>query len=205
MKIILTGLLLSATFPLAAVAQETSDPTASSKALVAQAEAPKTQPAPGDEATSSESGEGLLDRAKKAVQDAGRNVGEAATATGRSAADYLSDNPDLGKQVLDFGKQVGVPGFETTADGGAQLTATRTDAGQLQVLAYGLPAEKDVNLGWLDGEEFRALQTLTADRNGQIDTTIETPSALASDQETTLAIETLDRRLRLASDPIKPL
>lgn len=202
---ILTGVLLSATFPLAAFAQATSGPAATSRTLVAQAEAPNTQPAPGDEATSSDSGEGLLDRAKKAVQDAGRNVGEAATATGRSAADYLSDNPDLGKQVLDFGKKVGVPGFETTADGGAQLTVTRTDAGQLQVLAYGLPAAKDVNLGWLDGEQFRAVQTLTADRNGRIDTTIETPSALARDQETTLAIETLDRRLRLASDPIKPL
>jgi hypothetical protein len=54
----------------------------------------------------------FLDKARAAVQDAGRQVGAAAQRAGRSVRDFLTDNPDLNRDVVDFGKQVGVPGFE---------------------------------------------------------------------------------------------
>ncbi|MCJ8518724.1 hypothetical protein ABID21_001610 [Pseudorhizobium tarimense] len=145
---------------------------------------------------------GWLDRAKQAVQDAGREIGEAATATGRSAAEYLSDNPDLNRQVLEFGQDLGVPGFGAAPASGARLDATLGSDGQLHIEAAGLPGNQEVHLGWLDQERFVALETLRTGDNGRIDTMVAMPADLTVNQQVTLAVETADRRLRLASDPI---
>ncbi len=176
---------------------------ASGGLLVSQAEELRNSPTAKDDTGASASEPALLDRAKKAVQDAERSIGDAATAAGRSAADYLSDNPDLNEQILDFGKRLGVPGFEKTPSAGAELTVTRDGVGRLRVTAYGVPAEQDVSLGWLEDDHFHTLQTLTADDNGRIDVTIDTPPAFTADQKVTFALRTLDQRLRLASDSIK--
>ncbi|HEV7433598.1 MAG TPA: hypothetical protein VGO22_01805 [Pseudorhizobium sp.] len=145
---------------------------------------------------------GWLDRAKQAVQDAGREIGEAATATGRSAAEYLSDNPDLNRQVLEFGQDLGVPGFDAAPASGARFDATLESDGQLHIEAAGLPGNQEVQLGWLDQERFVELETLRTGDNGRIDITVAMPADLEVSQQVTLAVETADRRLRLASDPI---
>lgn len=145
--------------------------------------------------------DGWLNRAKQAVQDAGREIGEAATATGRSAADYLADNPDLNQQVLEFGQDLGIPGFDAERASGARLDAVLAD-GRLQIEAVGLPRNQEVQLGWLEQERFVALETLSTGANGAVDTDIAMPAGLEPDQTVILAVETADRRLRLTSAPI---
>jgi hypothetical protein len=54
----------------------------------------------------------FLDRARNAVQEAGKDVQAAAKKAGRSVSDFLVDHPDLNRDIVDFGQQVGVPGFE---------------------------------------------------------------------------------------------
>ncbi|HEV7437963.1 MAG TPA: hypothetical protein VGO22_24360 [Pseudorhizobium sp.] len=178
------------------------------KMLLAQNDAPVARDEPGDsqavepaEPSDVDAG-GWLDRAKQAVQDAGREVGEAATATGRSAAEYLADNPDLNRQVLEFGKGLGVPGFDAAPAGGARLEATLASDGRLHIEAAGLPGSQDVQLGWLNQDRFVALETLRTGDDGRIDTAIEMPSNITLGDELTLAVETTDRRLRLTSDPV---
>lgn len=148
-----------------------------------------------------EDADGWLNRAKQAVQDAGREIGEAATATGRSAADYLADNPDLNQQVLEFGQDLGIPGFDAERASGARLDAVLAD-GRLQIEAVGLPRNQEVQLGWLEQERFVALETLSTGANGAINTDIAMPAGLETDQQVILAVETADRRLRLTSAPI---
>ncbi len=145
--------------------------------------------------------DGWLNRAKQAVQDAGREIGEAATATGRSAADYLADNPDLNQQVLEFGQDLGIPGFDAERASGARLDAVLAD-GRLQIEAVGLPRNQEIQLGWLEQERFVALETLSTGANGAINTDIAMPAGLEPDQQVILAVETADRRLRLTSAPI---
>lgn len=176
--------------------------------LLAQGATPDTERASTDGATVDPAeppdvdAEGWLDRAKRAVQDAGREIGDAAKATGRSAADYLADNPDLNRQVLEFGQDLGIPGFNAAPASGARLDATLASDGQLQIEAAGLPGNQEVQLGWFDQERFIALEKLRTSGSGRIDTTVKMPADLDVDGQVTLAVETADRRLRLASDPI---
>lgn len=51
-----------------------------------------------------------LNRARDAVRAAGEEVGNAAEDVGRAVTDYLSDNPDLSRDFLDFGERMGLPG-----------------------------------------------------------------------------------------------
>src|SRR3954452_18081614 len=55
--------------------------------------------------------DGFLDRARETVQQAGKDVQAAAQQAGRSVRDFLTDHPELNRDILDFGEEVGVPGF----------------------------------------------------------------------------------------------
>ncbi|MBA4785133.1 MAG: hypothetical protein H2046_05115 [Rhizobiales bacterium] len=154
-------------------------------------------------AEDAEGGDGWLDRARRAVGEAGREIGEAATATGRSASEYLSDNPDLNREVIEFGQNLGVPGFEASPARGSVLDVTATTDGELQIVAAGLPGSQEVRLGWLEDGRFVELQRLSSDDNGRVEMAIAIPAALPDNEEVRLAIETTDQRLRLASDLVK--
>src|SRR5207253_9603952 len=52
--------------------------------------------------------DGFLDRARNAVQEAGKDVQTAAKKAGRSMRDFLTDHPDLNRDIVVFGEQVGV-------------------------------------------------------------------------------------------------
>ncbi|MDY6961487.1 MAG: hypothetical protein SV862_06275 [Pseudomonadota bacterium] len=173
--------------------------------LVAQNEAAPDAAAqePAVPAEDAEGGDGWLDRARRAVGEAGREIGEAATATGRSASEYLSDNPDLNREVIEFGQNLGVPGFEASPARGSVLDVTATTDGELQIVAAGLPGSQEVRLGWLEDGRFVELQRLSSDDNGRVETAIAIPAALPDNEEVRLAIETTDQRLRLASDLVK--
>ncbi|MEC9462539.1 MAG: hypothetical protein VX601_05140, partial [Pseudomonadota bacterium] len=104
-------------------------------------------------------------------------------------------------QVLEFGQDLGIPGFEAERASGARLDAELT-GGRLQIEAVGLPPNQEVQLGWLEQERFVALETLSTGANGAVDTELAMPAGLEPGQQVVLAVETADRRLRLTSAPI---
>lgn len=146
--------------------------------------------------------EGWLGRAREAVVGAGRELNDAATAAGRSVSDYLKDQPDLNREVLSFGEKVGLPGFESGPSTGPSLNVMAEDAGQIDIAASGLPGDKEVTIGWLDDGTLKPIETLRTDERGRLEAKIERPAAIPSGSEVMFVLETTDRRLRLASDPI---
>jgi Protein of unknown function (DUF5818) len=90
----------------------------------------------------------LLERARGAVQDAAQSIEQAAKNAGRSVKDFLGDHPDLNRDLIDFGKRVGVPGFAdeapkppvavsvtgTLSKEGVECPALRGDDGKLYTL-----------------------------------------------------------------------
>ena len=143
-----------------------------------------------------------LERARQSVVDAGERIGDAATAAGRSASDYLKDQPELNQDIVRFGEQLGLPGFEAGPAVGAQLEVRPQEGTRLNVMARGLPGDSDVRLGWIEDGVFRPLQILTTGPRGEVDITVERPQTLPMGRTVTFALQTEDEKLRLATDPV---
>ena len=94
----------------------------------------------------------LLDKARDAVRDAGETIEDAARDAGRDASDFLADNPDLNRDILDLGQRMGLPGFEDAKTyAGANLTVAPAEAGPgagVMLTAIGLPGDAKVKLGF---------------------------------------------------------
>ncbi|MBP1852895.1 LysM peptidoglycan-binding domain-containing protein [Rhizobium halophytocola] len=147
-------------------------------------------------------GKDWLERARGAVVDAGRQVTEAATAAGRSVSDYLKDQPDLNQEVLSFGERLGLPGVASGPTTGPRLEVVVQDEEKLEVSASGLPGNTDVIFGWLSDGVVEPLEKLATDSQGHLDATAQRPTALAHDNRVMFVVETADKRLRLAADPV---
>ena len=97
-------------------------------------------------------GQTLLDKAREAVRDAGEKVEDAARDAGRDASDFLADNPDLNRDILDLGKRMGLPGFdEAKPYAGAFLSVAPAKAGPgdaVMLTAAGLPGSATVKIGF---------------------------------------------------------
>src|SRR5882757_8262657 len=93
----------------------------------------------------------FLDRARNAVQQAGKDVQSAAKKAGRSVRDFLTDHPELNRDIVDFGEQVGVPGFAEAKPAAGPIVALSVPQGRtgdgLTVSAKGLPGDTAVTLG----------------------------------------------------------
>ncbi len=150
------------------------------------------------------SGGDWLGRARSAIVDAGRQVNDAASVAGRSVSDYLKDEPDLNREVLSLGETLGLPGIETGPSKGANLDVVASGDGVLTLSASGLPGDEEVTLGWLDDDIVKPIETLHTDERGRIQTSFARPETIPDDTSVTLTIETTDKRLRLATDPIDP-
>ncbi|QLF71533.1 hypothetical protein FE840_017830 (plasmid) [Peteryoungia desertarenae] len=145
-----------------------------------------------------------LDRARQSVVEAGERIGDGATAAGRSASDYLRDQPDLNEDIVRFGEQLGLPGFETGSARGAQLDVRGEEGSRLTVQARGLPGDQEVRLGWLDESVFKPVDVLRTSRSGEINSSLEWPEGLPAGEAVTFVLQTEDGRLRLAADPVTP-
>lgn len=143
-----------------------------------------------------------LGRARSAVVDAGRQVNDAASAAGRSISDYLKDQPDLNREVLSLGETLGLPGVDSGPSTGPNLEAVTSGDGVLEVSASGLPGDEEVMLGWLDDGIVKPIAELRTDERGLIKTSLAWPEAIPDDVQVMFTIETTDKRLRLATDPI---
>jgi len=147
----------------------------------------------------------LLDQARDAVRDAGRSVEDAARQAGRDATDFLADNPDLNRDIIDLGKRMGLPGFEDArAYVGANLSVAPPAAapGATVVLtATGLPGSTAViaAFGAPRGNQA-AIATGTTDARGTIELNATVPASATPGAAAVFAIETEDGRARLVSE-----
>lgn len=146
--------------------------------------------------------EDWLGRARVAVQEAGKRIEEGATAAGRNASEYLSQNPDLNQDIIRLGESIGLPGMTSEPHRGPELIAEGSDNGRVRLEAFGLPGDTEVNIGLKHPDDsIEVLETAMTGENGGLSVEIETPSELTEEDGVTFVIETSDERLRLASEP----
>ncbi|MGP3698008.1 LysM peptidoglycan-binding domain-containing protein [Rhodobacter sp. NSM] len=138
-----------------------------------------------------------FENARRALADTAREVEDAANAAGRSAADYLSDDPDLGRDLRGFAQRLGI-----VDSGPADLVVETTAAGQLRLLASGLPPEAPVNVGLRREGGLDVLDVATTDASGRLDKVMDWPQGAAASGPLTLVVETADERIRLSSEPV---
>jgi hypothetical protein len=147
----------------------------------------------------------LLDQARDAVRDAGQSIEDAARQAGRDATDFLADNPDLNRDIIDLGKRMGLPGFDDARPyPGADLTVippTAAPGSPVVLRAVGLPGKANViaAFGPPRGEQ-PAIATGVTDERGAIELDATVPAAARPGEPGVFAIETENGRVRLVSD-----
>lgn len=157
-------------------------------------------------AASPVSAQTLLDRARDAVRDAGEKIEDAARDAGRNASDFLTDNPDLNRDIIDLGKRMGVPGFEDVRPyAGANLAvlpAAAAPGSEVMLTATGLPGAARVNLGFGPPRQDYVLLTtaVTSDR-GAVEQAVTVPASATPGETMVFTAETEDGRVRLVSEP----
>ncbi len=151
------------------------------------------------------SAQSALDDARDAVREAQQSVEDAAREAGRNASEFLADNPDLGGEIISLGQRLGLPGFEDAkAFAGANLTVvpeTAPPGAPVELRAVGLAADTKVAIafGNLRGTP-EGIATGVANNRGVLKQTVKVPAGLKSGASGVFIVETVDGRLRLASD-----
>lgn len=148
---------------------------------------------------------GLLDRAREAVRSAGEEIEGAARRAGQSATDYLSENPDLSRDLLEFGQRLGLPGVEAGPQMGANVTvqpASLRVGGDVTVNASGLRGDTPVTIsaGAPGEEEREVLHRARTDPAGRVEATFALPEWAAEFDTLEFAVET--DRVRVTSEPV---
>lgn len=160
--------------------------------------------------TAPASAQDFLDRAREAVRDAGKKVEEAAKETGRSVRDFLTENPDLNGDIVDFGKQVGVPGFEAAKPAaGPQVALSVPEAragADVTLTASGLPGAAEVSVSATAGPlpaDTRPLTKGKTNDRGELTVTLAVPPKPDNSDQILFLVETADGSVRVASKPFR--
>ena len=153
-------------------------------------------------------GQEFLDKAREAVRDAGKKIEDAAKDAGRSVRDFLTDNPDLNRDIVDFGKTIGVPGFEeappASGPGVALSVAEGAPGSEVTLKAAGLPGNTDIAVSaGPTPRDMRALATARSNERGDAFVTVKVPPKPEDGDTLAFALETADGRVRLVSGPFK--
>lgn len=153
------------------------------------------------------SAQSFLDRARDAMRDAAHEVENAAKDAGRSVQDFLVDNPDLNRDIVDFGKRVGVPGFEGAGpERGAHIILSQKSAppgAAVELSAVGLPGAASVVIAaGATVQSATPVGEATTTERGRLDTSVTVPAAAKPGDTLLFVVETPDGRLRLASAPL---
>lgn len=140
------------------------------------------------------------------MKQAGERVNEAAEAAGRSVSDYLSDQPDLNQDILEFGERLRLPGVHTSESRGAELTVTAGREGpneELTLRAKGFPSNVEVRIGLRVGkeEDFRTVTRTQTDRAGAVEATVPLSEDAETGGKIAFAVETVNGRVRVTSEP----
>ena len=146
----------------------------------------------------------VLGRARDAVRGATTQIEGAARQAGKSASEYLSENPDLNRDILEFGERLGLPGVEAGPEIGADLTVSPRSGrpgDQITIRASGLRGETEATIGAgpPDGG-YRALDRATTTAAGRIELTLTIPQWAANEERLIFVVET--DRVRITSEPI---
>jgi hypothetical protein len=144
-----------------------------------------------------------LDRAGKRLKEVGRDIEDAATRAGQSVSEYLSNNPDLNRDILEWGEWIGLPGVSPKPQVGADVTLSPNtgQAGDEIVLrASGLRGDTEVRIGVGPPEsEYKILRDGRTTREGELEETIIVPQLAANQDALVFVVET--DRVRLISEP----
>ena len=144
-----------------------------------------------------------LDRAGNKLKEVGRDIEDAATRAGQSISEYLSNNPDLNRDILEWGEWIGLPGVSPKPQVGADVTLS-TDTGQagdeIVLRAYGLRGDTEVRIGaGPPASEYEILRDARTTREGELEETIVVPQWAANQDALVFVVET--DRVRLTSEP----
>lgn len=143
----------------------------------------------------------FLGRARMAMDDAGRNIRDAANSAGKTVSDYLADTPDLSREIAEFGDRIGLPGVDSQPSRGPEVDVEKNDDGKFEVEASGLPGSKDVRIGLRRGDSLTILDTVETDTAGKLSAEIEVPAkTVEAGGDAVIVVETADERVRLVSD-----
>ncbi len=156
-------------------------------------------------ATAPASAQTLLDQARDAVRDAGERIEDAARDAGRDASDFLADNPDLNRDIIDLGQRMGLPGFEDAkAYVGAHVSVAPTEAGPgagVMVTAVGMPDNAKVKLGFgPPRRDYTVIATPVVSNRGVVETAVTVPEWAKPGEAMVFTVETEDGRVRLVSE-----
>ncbi len=155
--------------------------------------------------TTGASADSLLDRARDAVRDAGQKIEDAAKEAGRSASDFLADNPDLNRDILDFGRKIGLPGFDQekpAAGAGLAIFPTRGQPGSRVILTVsGLPGKVPVTIGvGPPRSRYEVIGKTTTSERGGFETDVGVPDWAEAADRLVFTVESEDGRIRLVSE-----
>lgn len=144
----------------------------------------------------------FLEGARNAMRDAGQRIEDAASSAGKSVSDYLSERPDLNRDIAEFGERIGLPGMSAEPSRGPDLLAQQIEDGRFTVEASGLPGEREVNVSLRRDNDLEVLETLETDTSGELSAEIELPPEALSEEAVVIVVETADGRVRLVSDAV---
>jgi hypothetical protein len=147
--------------------------------------------------------ENLLDKAREAMREAAETIEDAARDAGRNASDFLADNPELNRDLIDLGKRIGLPGFEQAPPhAGPALLVEPPSApagATVTVTASGLPGVAPVRLSLGPTGDETLLATPTTSERGTLSESLRLPDWVPPGTELIFSVETEDGRLRLRS------
>lgn len=145
----------------------------------------------------------LLGRARDALREAGEEIDGAAERAGKSVSEFLAENPDLNRDILELGQRIGLPGVEAGAVAGADLTVSPSSGrpgDEVTIHASGLRGEADVVIGvGPPDSEYEVLERAITTASGRVEVTLRVPQWAADQQSLVFVVET--DRVRLTSDP----
>jgi hypothetical protein len=150
-------------------------------------------------------GSDWLNRAREAVRKAGEEIEGAATNVGRSVTDYLSDNPDLSRDILEFGERMGLPGVAAGPSAGADVVVSPSSGGigdEVTVSASGLRGNAKVAIGAgpPDGD-YKVLAETTTNAAGQAEASIIVPEWAKGEDRLIFVVES--ERVSVLSEPFQ--
>lgn len=149
------------------------------------------------------SGGSVIDRAGEALKSVGRDIEDAATRAGQSVSEYLSDNPDLNRDLLEWGEWLGIPGVAPKPQAGADVSMSPTTGrpgDEVTLHAVGLRGDTEVRIGaGPPGSAYEIVDTTRSTRDGEVAATVAVPQWAADEEALVFVVET--ERVRLTSQP----
>lgn len=145
----------------------------------------------------------VIDRTGEALKRVGRDIEDAATRAGQSVSEYLSDNPDLNRDILEWGEWLGLPGVSPKPETGADVSVSPDNGrpGDLVTLvATGLRGDTEVRIGaGPPSSKYELLESGQTSREGRLEMDITVPAWAEGTDAVVFVIET--DRVRLTSKP----